>query len=78
MKYASVCSGVEAASLAWQTCRGLPRWAEIQGLREQHGSQCHAVDRNTDSGSRGQPQKGQSHKYRLHNRGRSDIIKGAK
>jgi hypothetical protein len=58
MTYASVCSGIEAASVAWeplgwQTRRGLPGRAALQGVWEQHGRERNEVDREKDSGSGG-------------------------
>ena len=48
MRYGSLCSGIEAASVAWETCRAMPRRAEIQGNRQQYGCAGDALDRATD------------------------------
>ena len=49
MRYGSLCSGIEAASVAWEGCRSMPRRTEIQSRRQQHGRTGDALDREKDS-----------------------------
>ncbi|EEP69057.1 hypothetical protein GCWU000324_00969 [Kingella oralis ATCC 51147] len=48
MRHGSLCSGIEAASVARETCRAMPRRAEIQSNLEQYGCAGDALDRATD------------------------------
>ena len=48
MRYGSLCSGIEAASVAWEGCRSMPRRTEIQSNLEQYGCAGDALDRATD------------------------------
>ena len=48
IRYASLCSGIGAASVAREKCRTMPRRAEIQSNREQYGCAGDALDGATD------------------------------
>lgn len=50
MRYLSLFSGIEAATVAWQAGRPVPRRPAIQGTRQQYGRAGDAVDRHEAQG----------------------------
>lgn len=52
MKYASVCSGVEAASVARQTYGEVPRQPALQGVWKLNVRERYAMDRNANRNGR--------------------------
>ena len=46
--FGSLCSGIEAASVARQICRRLSGQPALQSHRQQHGRAGDALDRHTD------------------------------